>query len=163
MKKEDILKPRFAIQHDNHHQALATVLCSMMEHQSLVDLAIRCGNNTIHAHKTVLAANSSYFKVSLSVAIREESKKTTFGTLQDHLEKNVGTEQIIINGLDFTIVKAIIEYIYCGETNVLEEQFKHFVAAASMFKLRGLQCLESEVYSCQDVLGITLSISHACS
>lgn len=73
--------------------------------------------------------------------------------MQEHLEKNVGTEQIIINGLDFSIVKAIIEYMYCGETNILEEQFKYIIAAASMFKIRGLQSLESEVYSCEDVLG----------
>lgn len=62
-KKEDTGKPRFNIQHDNHQQAMTSVLCSMMEHQSLVDLAIRCGNNTIHVHKAIIAANSLYFKV----------------------------------------------------------------------------------------------------
>lgn len=63
MKKEEVNKARYCLQYDDHARVISNVLCSMMEHQSLVDLAIRCGNNTMHVHKCVLAANSNYFKV----------------------------------------------------------------------------------------------------
>ncbi|XP_017780951.1 PREDICTED: modifier of mdg4-like [Nicrophorus vespilloides] len=125
MRKEDNLKTRVCVQYDDHSRLMCSVLCSLMEHQSLVDLAIRCGNNTMHAHKCILAASSPYFR--------------------EQLEKNPGTEQVIINGLDFVIMKSVIEFIYCGETNILEEHLKHVAAAAKLFQIGGLQALAPEV------------------
>lgn len=124
MKKEDLNKSRYCLQYDDHAKVISNVLCSMMEHQSLVDLAIRCGNNTIHVHKCVLAANSNYFK--------------------DQLEKNGDTEQIVVNGLDFGVVKALIEFMYCGETNILEDNLKYFIAAAKFFQMRGIQSMAQD-------------------
>lgn len=63
MNKEEASKRRYCIQWNAHERYMCTVLCSLMEHQSLVDLAICCGSNTIHAHKCILAANSPYFRV----------------------------------------------------------------------------------------------------
>nr|XP_022909174.1 uncharacterized protein LOC111420426 [Onthophagus taurus] len=103
---------------------VSSSLCSLVEHQSLVDIAIRCGNSTVHAHKCVLAANSGYFR--------------------EHLEKNSGVEQIVVNGLDFAVVKALVEFMYCGETNIAEENFKFFIAAAKMFEIRGVQALAAD-------------------
>lgn len=63
MKKEDGPKELYSIEDENHQIAMTSGLCKMMLGQSLVDLAITCGNNTIHVHKIVLAANSTYFRV----------------------------------------------------------------------------------------------------
>lgn len=60
-------KPRLVVQYDDHSSFMATVLCTLMEHQSLVDIAIRCGNQTLHAHKVILASNSPYFRVSINL------------------------------------------------------------------------------------------------
>ncbi|KAK9737012.1 BTB/POZ domain [Popillia japonica] len=125
LKKEiETSKTRYCVQYDDHSRMMCSVLCSLMEHQSLVDLAIRCGNSTIHAHKCVLAANSPYFR--------------------EQLEKNPTIEQIVINGLDFTVVKSIVEFMYCGETNVIEENFKYMVAASKLFQIRGIQALAAD-------------------
>ncbi|KAK4881069.1 hypothetical protein RN001_004388 [Aquatica leii] len=121
MNKQDNGESRFFIRWETHSKCMTSVMCSLMEHQSLVDVAICCGTNTIHAHKCVLAANSQYFR--------------------EQLEKNLGTEQIIITGLDFTIVKSIIEYMYCGVTQILKKNLKYTIAAAKFFQLRGLQVL----------------------
>lgn len=51
---------------------------------------------------------------------------------------------MIISGLDFIIIKSIIEFIYCGETNVSEENMKYMIAAAKVFQIRGLQALVAE-------------------
>ncbi|KAF2895244.1 hypothetical protein ILUMI_10930 [Ignelater luminosus] len=124
MNKQEGAKTRYYVQWDTHARHMCTVLCSLMEHQSLVDLAICCGTNTIHAHKCVLAANSPYFR--------------------EQLEKNAGTEQVVITGLDFAIIKSIIEFMYCGETNILDENLKYMIAAAKFFQMRGLQTLVSD-------------------
>lgn len=64
---------------------------------------------------------------------------------QEQLEKNTTAEQVIINGLDFVIIKSIIEFIYCGETIVPDDNMKYMIAAAKVFQIRGLQALASEV------------------
>lgn len=64
-------KPYYALHHDKHESCLMSALCSMIEHQSLVDVALRCGNTTIHAHKVVLAANSLYFRVKKETLLIE--------------------------------------------------------------------------------------------
>lgn len=142
LKKEiETSKTRYCVQYDDHSRMMCSVLCSLMEHQSLVDLAIRCGNSTIHAHKCVLAANSPYFRV-IVVSIRlEHLIRCDF---QEQLEKNPTIEQIVINGLDFTVVKSIVEFMYCGETNVIEENFKYMVAASKLFQIRGIQALAAD-------------------
>lgn len=61
------------------------------------------------------------------------------------MEKNTTAEQVIINGLDFVIIKSIIEFIYCGETIVPDDNMKYMIAAAKVFQIRGLQALASEV------------------
>lgn len=56
---------KFIVQWEKHSNHVFRGLCTLMERQCLVDIAICCGNNTLHAHKCVLAANSTYFKVFL--------------------------------------------------------------------------------------------------
>lgn len=46
-----------------------------MEHQSLVDVVLSCGSNTIQAHKFVLAANSPLFRVSIHLLVLWLSRK----------------------------------------------------------------------------------------
>lgn len=58
-----VMKTKYCIKWDTQTNSLMQGLCSLIEHQSLVDVAVCCGNNTLHAHKCVLAANSPLFKV----------------------------------------------------------------------------------------------------
>ncbi|KAJ8917206.1 hypothetical protein NQ315_012698 [Exocentrus adspersus] len=124
MNKNGTSKSKYCIQSEKHPMHTSLGLCSLMEHQSLVDIAICCGNNTLHAHKVVLAANSPLF--------REE------------LEKNFCIEQVIISGCDFSVIKSIIEFMYCGETTISEDYIKYLVAAAKLFQMKSLENLSLE-------------------
>lgn len=64
--------------------------------------------------------------------------------MQEQLEKNSDTEQIVINGLEFAVVKALIEFMYCGETNILEEHLKQLIAAAKFFQMKGIQSMAQD-------------------
>nr|CAH7738847.1 unnamed protein product [Callosobruchus chinensis] len=112
---------KYCLQSEKHPLQTTLALCSLMEHQSLVDVAICCGNNALHAHKVVLAANSALF--------REE------------LGKNSSVEQIVITGCDFSVVRCLVEFMYCGETIVAEEHLKYLVAAARTFQMKTLENL----------------------
>nr|CAI5843442.1 unnamed protein product [Callosobruchus analis] len=112
---------KYCLQSEKHPLQTTLALCSLMEHQSLVDVAICCGNNILHAHKVVLAANSALF--------REE------------LEKNSSVEQVVITGCDFSVVRCLVEFMYCGETVVADEHLKYLVAAARTLQMKTLENL----------------------
>ncbi|KAB0800445.1 hypothetical protein PPYR_06185 [Photinus pyralis] len=124
MNKEESDESQYYVKWETHGRFVTSVLCSLLEHQSLVDVVICCGTNTIHVHKCVLAANSQYFR--------------------EQLERNMGTEQIIMTGIDFVIVRSLIEYMYCGITNISHKNLKYMIAAANFFQIRGIQVLVSD-------------------
>lgn len=57
------------------------------------------------------------------------------------MEKNPTTEQVVITGCDFSVIRSIVEFIYCGETVVEEESLKYLVAAARLFQMKILENL----------------------
>ncbi|XP_063909194.1 uncharacterized protein LOC135126906 isoform X2 [Zophobas morio] len=114
---------KFVLEWETHSKQISKGLCMLMERQCLVDIAVCCGSNTLHAHKCVLAASSSYFK--------------------EHLE-NKAIEQVVINGLDFAVMKSLIEFMYCGECSFSEDHLKHFIAAVKFFKIVALENVFAE-------------------
>ena len=48
----------------NHHDALASLLCSQFESKKLVDVTIAAEGMCIQVHRLVLCASSPYFEVS---------------------------------------------------------------------------------------------------
>ncbi|KAK9875535.1 hypothetical protein WA026_007924 [Henosepilachna vigintioctopunctata] len=117
-------KNKYCLSWKTHAKHVFKSLCCLMEHQSLVDIAICCGNKTLHAHKCILAANSHYFK--------------------DEMERNCAVEQIVITGFHFSVLKSIIEFMYCGETIINEEDVKYLIAASKVLQIRGLDTLFSD-------------------
>ena len=67
IKKEGSGKSKYVVECSNYESLLNARLCTLLKHQSLVDVAVRCVNNTVHVHKCVLAASSPYFRVSCIV------------------------------------------------------------------------------------------------
>ncbi|ERL87652.1 hypothetical protein D910_05043 [Dendroctonus ponderosae] len=124
MSKNCKKSPRYIINWETHASNLLKNFCSLMEHQSLVDIVLCCGNNTIQAHKFVLAANSPFF--------REE------------FEKNPSIEQIMIGGCDFAVLKSVVEIMYCGQTLVNEDNVKYLVAIIKLFQMKHLENLFTE-------------------
>ncbi|CAH1155154.1 unnamed protein product [Phaedon cochleariae] len=124
MNKISHSKARYCIQSEQHPFQTSLGLCSLMEHQSLVDIAVCCGNNILHAHKIVLAASSPLF--------REE------------LERNPGIEQVIISGCEFTVIRCLIEFMYCGETVIPDDLVRYLVAAAKLFQMKSLENLSMD-------------------
>lgn len=139
MNKNANIKAKYCIQSDKHPQETTVALCSLMEHQSLVDIAICCGNNILHAHKVVLAASSPYFRVSANKIHTNYFITRKF--FQEELEKNPSTEQVIISGCDFAVIRSIVEFIYCGETVIEEDSIKYLVAVAKLFQMKILENL----------------------
>ncbi|CAH2015638.1 unnamed protein product [Acanthoscelides obtectus] len=114
-------RAKYCIQSEQHPQQTTWALCSFMERQNFVDVAICCGNNVLRAHKVVLAAHSPLFK--------------------EELEKNSSVEQVVITGCDSSVVRSLVEFMYCGQTIISEEHVKYLVAAARTLRMKTLENL----------------------
>ncbi|CAG4991553.1 unnamed protein product [Parnassius apollo] len=91
--------------------------------QSLVDMTLMCSSHTLRVHKAVLAASSAYF--------------------QEVLQKQTG-EPLIILKMRFSVLKSLVEFMYCGKTQCLEENLDELVAAAQFLKIKGLSKVTKE-------------------
>ncbi|XP_072398761.1 uncharacterized protein [Diabrotica undecimpunctata] len=111
-------KCSYVIQSDQHCLQTTAGLCNLIEHQSLVDILLCCGNNCLHAHKIVLACHSKLFRTEF--------------------EQNPNIEQVIFSGCDFKIIKALVKFMYDGETCVSEANASNFIAMAKMLHIDSL-------------------------
>ncbi|XP_049820178.1 uncharacterized protein LOC109594868 isoform X2 [Aethina tumida] len=90
-------------------------LRTLLQQRLLVDIAVTCGSSTMHAHKSILASSSPLF--------REE------------FERNASIEQVVVKGCDFSVVQAIIDIIYSGETTVTPENLRYLAGLAKTLRM----------------------------
>ena len=84
------------------------------------DVTLACEDGQqFEAHKVILAASSPFF--------------------QKLLERNKHTHPLIyMRGLKSENLNAILDFLYCGEANVFQENLDSFLAIAEELKLKGL-------------------------
>lgn len=112
---------QFLVQWDEHPSHLATRLGYLLEHQSLVDVTLMCNTHTLKVHRAVLAACSPYF------------------------ERQLGNHPLIVlKDMKFSVLKSLVEFMYCGETSVSEENLTPLLEAAKFFEVKGLSSMTRE-------------------
>ena len=84
------------------------------------DVTLACEDgHQLEAHKVILAASSPFFK--------------------DLLVKNKHTHPLVyMRGVKSENLTAIVDFLYCGEANVLQENLDTFLALAEELRLKGL-------------------------
>jgi hypothetical protein len=118
MAKESTSKV-FRLKWDNHLQNLSCLFESLYIQQKYVDVSLYCDGGTLKAHKVVLSACSVYFEK----------------IFKDHPCKH---PVVIVNDIKLKEMQMVLEYMYKGELNVLEEELNSFVSVASLLDVRGL-------------------------
>merc|ERR1711915_597852 len=73
----------------------------------------------ISAHKVILASSSSFFK---RILIKHSQKKPI----------------IYLNGIRFSDLQAIVNFIYLGEVEVRQEHLDTFLRAAKILEVKGI-------------------------
>ena len=84
------------------------------------DVTLACEDGQqVEAHKVILAVSSPFF--------------------QSLLKKNIHPHPLIyMRGMKSEDLKAIIDFLYCGETNVCQDNLDGFLAIAEELQLQGL-------------------------
>lgn len=113
------------VQWEEHPSHLATRLGQLLEHQTLVDVTLMCNTHTLRVHRAVLAACSPYFETIL--------------------QRQLGMYPLIVlKDMQFSVLKSLIEFMYCGETSVTEDNLSALLQAAKFFQVKGLSAMTKE-------------------
>ncbi|XP_063976267.1 zinc finger and BTB domain-containing protein 18.3-like [Diachasmimorpha longicaudata] len=112
----------YILQWPGHAASITERFSGLLARQALVDVTLLCQNQELRVHKLVLASCSLYF--------------------EEMLEQDLGQEPtIILNDLDFNILKAMIEFMYCGETTIAHCHLQSLLNAAQVFRVKHLESL----------------------
>ena len=84
-----------------------------------LDITLACGDDSIQAHKLVLAASSPFFRKVLN-------------------HTSNGYPYIYLKGIDFQDLILILHFIYNGEAEIPAENIPRFIEAAQELKIKGL-------------------------
>ncbi|KAK6644807.1 hypothetical protein RUM43_001080 [Polyplax serrata] len=109
----------YIMQWGDHKTDVHNHLRLLFEEQKFVDLTLFCSTHSVKVHSVVVASNSSYFEKVL-------------------LSQNGVNSVIVLKDMKFEVFRALIEFMYCGETTVLDEDVDALLYASKKFEVKGL-------------------------
>lgn len=110
---------QFCLRWNNYQSNLTQVFDQLLQSESFVDVTLSCEGNSVKAHRMVLSACSPYFQGLLSDA-------------------PCSHPVIILQGVKWPELKAVVEFMYKGEINICQEQLGSLLRVAESLKIRGL-------------------------
>ncbi|XP_043478677.1 MATH and LRR domain-containing protein PFE0570w-like [Leptopilina heterotoma] len=122
----------FVLQWDGHAGYVTERFSGLLARQALVDVTLICEEQKLRVHKLVLASCSLYF--------------------EEMLEQDLGQEPIIVlKDLNFEVLKAMVEFMYCGETTISQKYLPSLLIAARLFKVNELEFIAKQISESQKV------------
>ncbi|XP_026681069.1 kelch-like protein 17 isoform X2 [Diaphorina citri] len=88
----------------------------------LCDVTLRCGMDTIHAHRVVLASTSPYFHAMFN---------------DDMVEK--GQTEIGFQDIDAMALRHLVDFSYTGEIMITEENVQVLLPASSLLQISSVR------------------------
>ena len=111
---------QLCLQWNDFQETILSSFKDLRQDKDFTDVTLACEDGQqVEAHKIVLTSLSPFFK---SIFSRNNHQRPIF------YMRGVKLEQLL----------AILDFLYCGEANVYQEQFDSFLAIADELKLKGL-------------------------
>jgi len=111
----------YCLKWNNHRSTILSVMDTLLEEESLVDVTLSADGQILRAHRVVLSACSPYFRSLF---------KSDF--LNDR------HPVIVLKDVEFENLKSLVEYMYKGEANVPQHMLSTFIQTAESLQIRGL-------------------------
>ena len=120
------MSEKLCLKWNDFRENVNTAFGSLREDHEFSDVTLACEDGQqIEAHKVILAASSPFF--------------------QNLLKRNKHPHPLIyMRGVKSENLQAIVDFLYCGEANVFQENLDSFLAIAEELRLKGLMGQESE-------------------
>merc|ERR1719147_285648 len=97
---------------NENEQSRVSLLQSLWDNQEFLDVTIACDDDQLEAHKVILSASSPFF--------------------QNILKRNPHSHPLLfLRGTTKKMVEALLNFIYSGETYVVEEEIEQFMELAT--------------------------------
>ena len=114
------MEDKLCLQWNDFKENLGSSFGDLRGDKDLTDVTLACEDGKqVEAHKVILAASSPFF--------------------QEILKKNKHPHPLIyMRGVRTEDLVAVLDFLYCGETDVSEENLDTFLAIAQELKLKGL-------------------------
>ncbi|KAK3923798.1 Broad-complex core protein isoforms 1/2/3/4/5, partial [Frankliniella fusca] len=110
---------QFSLRWNNYLRHITSAFESFRSDLDLVDVTLSCEGKKIKAHKMLLSACSSYFK--------------------DLFKENPCQHPVIVfRNVKFSDLEALIDFMYQGEVNVVQDQLASFLTTAELLAVQGL-------------------------
>ena len=110
---------KLCLQWNDFKENITSAFTQLREDKDFTDVTLACEDGQqIEAHKMVLVSSSPFFRNLLS--------------------KNKHPSPLIyMRGVEFVHLSALVDFLYLGEANVLQEEIESFLAVATELKLKG--------------------------
>ena len=110
---------KLCLQWNDFKENIASAFTQLREDREFADVTLACEDGQqIEAHKVVLISSSPFFRNLLS--------------------KNKHPSPLIyMRGVEFGHLSALVDFLYLGEANVLQDEIESFMAVATELKLKG--------------------------
>ena len=109
----------YVLNWDKLEENRTSILKSLWGNGDFLDVTIACDDDQIDAHKVILSAASPFF--------------------HKILKRNPHSHPLIyLRGTAKKDVQSLLDFIYSGETQVLQEELEGFMALASSLEVKGL-------------------------
>ena len=114
------MSEKLCLQWNDFKDNVNTAFASLREDCDFADVTLACEDGQqIEAHKVILAASSPFF--------------------QKLLRRNKHPHPLIyMRGIKSEDLAAIVDFLYCGQANVFQENLDSFLAIAEELELKGL-------------------------
>ena len=115
------MSEKLCLQWNDFHDNIKTAFGNLRDDNDFADVTLACEDGQqVEAHKVILAASSPFF--------------------QKLLGRNKHPHPLIyMRGIKVDDLLAIVDFLYCGEANVFQENLDSFLAIAQELELKGLK------------------------
>ena len=114
------MSDKLCLQWNDFQENIKSAFGKLREESDFKDVTLICEDGQqVEAHKVILTASSPLFQKLLCV-------------------KSHPHPLIYMRGVNFDDLVAIVDFLYCGEANVFQENLESFLALAEELQLKGL-------------------------
>ena len=114
------MNDQFCLKWNNYQASLTSAFKNLLEEEDFVDVTLSAESQTLKAHKVVLSACSPYFR---------------------ELLKGINPWQhpvLLLRDVPFLDLHTILEFVYVGEVNVIQDNLQSFLKTAELLQIKGL-------------------------
>ncbi|XP_048004729.1 longitudinals lacking protein, isoforms H/M/V-like isoform X2 [Leguminivora glycinivorella] len=113
------MSQQYSLRWNNHQPNFISMFTTLLNTQTLVDVTLAAEGKHLQAHKIVLSACSTYFQ---ALFVDNPSQHPI----------------VILKDVSFADLRTMVDFMYCGEVNVTEEQLPQVLDTAKHLKIKGL-------------------------